>query len=59
MIYIRNREFFTYNLLETIKENTTKRQWIYGCHPTFNSTKNFFEEPILAYKNALEANKSV
>lgn len=48
-----SREYFTYKLLEEIRENTSKRQWIYGCHPTFNSTKKFYEEPLQAYKNEL------
>lgn len=45
-----SREIFTQNLLSAVKNNTTDRLWIYGYHPTMNSIKHFYEEPLAAYK---------
>lgn len=53
-----SREYFTHNLLEEIKNNTSERLWIYGCHPTFNSTKNFYEKPLLEYKQYCDSVKN-
>ena len=55
LIICCSREYFTQNLLEEVKNNTSERLWIYGCHPTFNSTKNFYEAPVLTYKQHMES----
>lgn len=40
------REFFTANLLKDIENKTSDILWIYGYHPTMNSTKNFYYTPL-------------
>lgn len=45
------REFFTGNLLREIENSTGNRLWIYGYHPTMNSTENFYKKPLIEYEN--------
>ena len=45
------REFFTRNLLKELEKNTSDRLWIYGYHPTMNSTENFYYKPLKEYIN--------
>lgn len=50
-----SRDFFTAGLFKDVEAKTKKRPWIYGYHPTMNTTENFYYNPI---KQFLESEKA-
>ena len=48
------REFFTCNLFKEIEKKTSDRLWIYGYHPTMNSTENFYYKPLKEFISSMK-----
>lgn len=49
-----SREYYTNNLLSKVKGGTSERLWIYGYHPTMNSTEDFYNKPLRTFKENIQ-----